>query len=216
MFRIMLVDDHPLFRLGLRKFLEREADFSVVHENDNAMQSWSFFSNNPVDLIICDLSLQEGSGLSLVRRIRSSGSLCPILILSMHEEGFWAERVLQEGVNGYLMKDKHISTVIAAARTVLRGEIYLEKSIQQKIFRRLSGISKSDFSLDTLSGRENDIFQCMAQGMSTNDISTELFISVKTVQTHQSNIKKKLRLSTLNDLRNLASKYSEIEIIEEG
>ena len=116
---IMLVDDHPLFRLGLRLFLEKEEEFLVVSDNETPQTAWDSFQQEEIDLIICDLSFQEGSGLSLVRRVRNSGSDCPILILSMHDENFWAERVLQEGVNGYLMKDQNISTVVHAARSIL-------------------------------------------------------------------------------------------------
>ena len=206
---IMLVDDHPLFRLGLKLFLEKEEDFSVVAESDTPQKAWDSFQDSNINLIICDLSFQEGSGLSLVRRVRGSGSACPILILSMHDENFWAERVLQEGVNGYLMKDQNIATVVSAARSVLAGNIYLSPSIQQKIFRQISGMSTGDLSLQNLSEREDEIFQCMAQSMSTKEIAKALFISIKTVQTHQANIKKKLKLNSLSDLRMLALKYSE-------
>ncbi|MEC7984355.1 MAG: response regulator transcription factor [Myxococcota bacterium] len=207
--RIMLVDDHPLFRLGLRLLLQKEDDFSIVAEVDNPNTAWEDFQQINVDLVICDLSFQEGSGLSLVRRIRDSGSECPILILSMHDESFWAERVLQEGVNGYLMKDQNITTVIQAARSILTGNIYLSPSIQQKIFRQISGMSAGEISLRNLSGREDEVFQCMAQSMTTKEIAKTLYISVKTVQTHQANIKKKLKLDSLADLRMLAIKYSE-------
>ena len=207
---IMLVDDHPLFRLGLRLLLEKEADFSIVSESETPKTAWALFQKQEVDLVICDLSFQEGSGLSLVRRIRNSGSVCPILILSMHDENFWAERVLQEGVNGYLMKDQNILTVVSAARSVLAGNIYLSPIVQQKIFKQLSGMSAGDISLRNLSERENDVFQCMAQNMSTKEIAKSLFISIKTVQTHQANIKKKLKLKSLSELRMLAMKYSEL------
>ena len=206
--RIMLVDDHPLFRMGLKLLLEKEDEFSVVAENETPHEAWKEFQSEDIDLVICDLSFQEDSGLSLVKRIRGSGSACPILILSMHDESFWAERVLQEGVNGYVMKDRHISTVIDATRSILEGNIFLAPSVQQKIFRQLAGTSSEDTSLRNLSEREYEIFQCMAQDMTTPDIAKSLYISVKTVQTHQANIKKKLKIKSLSDLRKLASKYS--------
>ena len=209
--RILLVDDHPLFRLGLRNLLEREENLTVLHECNSPTEAWDFLQENQIDLIICDLSFQEGSGLSLVRKVREQGWTYPILILSMHEESFWAERVLHEGVNGYIMKDKDIKTVISAANTVLDGKIYLTPQLKENILRRLSIHAKNQTSIANLSNREKDIFQCMAQNMTTKDIAKELYISVKTVQTHQSNIKKKLHLSDLDELRMLASKYSKIE-----
>ena len=98
---------------------------------------------------------------------------------------------------------------IQASRSILDGDIFLTPSIQQKILRQLSGISNGDISTRNLSKRENDIFQCMAQNMTTKEIAKSLFISIKTVQTHQSNIKKKLQLDSLSDLKKLATKYKE-------
>ncbi len=209
-YKIMLVDDHPLFRMGLKLLLEKEEDLSIISENSNPKEAWQIFRKQEAepDLIICDLSFQEDSGLSLVKKVRDSGSPCPILILSMHDESFWAERVLQEGVNGYVMKDHHISTVIEATRAILNGEIFLTKSIQQKLLRQMASKSSEQSALQKLSVREDEIFQCMAQEMSTPEIAKYLYISIKTVQTHQANIKKKLKITSLSDLRNLASKYS--------
>lgn len=208
--KIMLVDDHPLFRMGLKLLLEKEENFSIVVESDSPEKAWEEFQKNNVDLVICDLSFPNGSGLSLVQNIRNQPSTCPILILSMHNEGFWAERVLQEGVNGYLMKDQNIGAVIDAANSILSGQIYLSSTIQQKIFRQLSQNTTEQISVRDLSKRELEIFRCMTKDMSTAEIAKTLFISVKTVQTHQSNIKKKLKVESLSDLRLLASKYFDV------
>lgn len=210
-YRIMLVDDHPLFRMGLKLLLEREDLFSVMVESDSPTKAWKEFQENQIDLVICDLSFPNESGLSLVKNIRTLPSSCPILILSMHNEGFWAERVLQEGVNGYLMKDENIGSVIEAAKTILKGEIYLSTTIQQKIFRQLAQNPNEHLSIRELSRREMEIFRCMTKDMSTTEIAKSLFISVKTVQTHQSNIKKKLKVESISELRLLASKYFDVE-----
>ena len=207
MYKIMLVDDHPLFRMGLKRILQHEPGLKVVFEAENPNQGWIAFQREEVDLVVCDLSFQQESGLTLVKRIRSSGSLCPILILSMHDEHFWAERALQEGVNGYVMKDRDTSIVIAAINSVLNGQIYLANSVQQSIFRQISGLASEGKSLQSLSARENEIFQHMSHKMTTLDIAKTLFISVKTVQAHQANIKKKLGIDTLLELRELAQKY---------
>lgn len=209
--KIMLVDDHPLFRMGLKLLLEKEETFSVVVESDSPSKAWKEFQENDIELVICDLSFPNESGLSLVKNIRTKPSSCPVLILSMHNEGFWAERVLQEGVNGYLMKDENIGSVIEAAKAVIRGEIYLSSTIQQKILRQISQNSTEQLSIRELSKREMEIFRCMTKDLTTTEIAKSLFISVKTVQTHQSNIKKKLKVESISELRQLASKYVDIE-----
>ena len=203
----MLVDDHPLFRMGLKTLLESEDGYSVVSESETPLQAWEAFQNTVIDLVICDLSFQESSGLGLVRDIRRSGSKCPILILSMHDEHFWAERVLKEGVNGYLMKDQSAGSVINATRSILSGGIFISETVQQKLLRQLTGLSSEETSLEDLSVREYEIFLCIAKGMSTPEIASSLFISVKTVQTHQGNIRRKLNLKSLSELRNLSSMY---------
>ena len=147
----MLVDDHPLFRMGLRLLLEREETFSVVAECDNPDTAWAIFQKSDIHLIICDLSFPNSSGLNLVKNIRDKQLDCPILILSMHNEGFWAERVLQEGVNGYLMKDENIGQVIEATYSILKGNIYISPVIQQKILKKLSNPCTGDFSLSVVS-----------------------------------------------------------------
>ena len=207
----MLVDDHPLFRMGLKTLLEAEEGYSVVSENETPVQAWQAFQHTVIDLVICDLSFQESSGLGLVREIRRSGSKCPILILSMHDEHFWAERVLKEGVNGYLMKDQSAGSVINATRSILNGGIFISETVQQKILRQLTGLSSEETSLEDLSVREYEIFLCIAKGMSTPEIASSLFISVKTVQTHQGNIRKKLNLKSLSELRSLSTMYLDSE-----
>ena len=203
----MLVDDHPLFRMGLKVLLEKEEGFVVSAECNDPQEAWKLFQVQDFNLVICDLSFPDDSGISLVKNIKKAVPHCPILILSMHNEGFWAERVLQEGVNGYLMKDENIGMVIKAAHTVLRGEIYLSMTIQQKILRKMTQRKLDIVSLQVLSAREKEVFRCMTKEMSTSEIASSLYISIKTVQTHQANIKKKLKIQSIEDLRLLAVNY---------
>ena len=128
----------------------------------------------------------------------------------MHDEHFWAERVLK-CVNGYLMKDQSAGSVINATRSILSGGIFISETVQQKLLRQLTGLSSEETSLEDLSVREYEIFLCIAKGMSTPEIASSLFISVKTVQTHQGNIRKKLNLKSLSELRNLSSMYLDSE-----
>lgn len=206
--KVLLVDDHPLFRIGLRQILERNSDVKVVAEVDSPEKALQFFVNNDVDLIITDLSLQNDSGVSLISSVRDLESTCPILVISMHDELIWAERLIQEGANGYLMKDSDISVIQTAIESVLAGNVFLSFDVQQQILQSLSSHMNNNISVSVLSNREREIFQCMGRQMSTTDIAKRLFISVKTVQTHQANIKQKLQINSLEELRTLAIQYA--------
>ena len=207
-YKVLLVDDHPLFRVGLRQILEMNSDITVVSEVDSPEKALEYFTGNPIDLIITDLSLQNDSGISLISGVRALDSKCPILVLSMHDESIWAERLIQEGANGYLMKDSDISVIQSAIDSVLAGNVFLSFDVQQQILQGLSSHMSNNISVSSLSNREREIFQCMGRQMSTIEIAKRLFISVKTVQTHQSNIKQKLQIDSLEELRTLAVQYA--------
>lgn len=206
--KVLLVDDHPLFRVGLRQILERNSEVTVVAEADTLDKALQYFIENDIDLIITDLSLQNDSGVSLISKVRGLDSKCPILVLSMHDELIWAERLVQEGANGYLMKDSDIAVIQSAIDSVLAGNVFLSFDVQQQILQGLSSHMSNNISVSVLSNREREIFQCMGRQMSTTDIAKRLFISVKTVQTHQSNIKQKLHIDSLEELRTLAIQYA--------
>ena len=206
--KVLLVDDHPLFRIGLRQILERNSEVKVVAEVDSPEKALQYFVDHDVDLIITDLSLQNDSGVSLISSVRGLESTCPILVISMHDELIWAERLIQEGANGYLMKDSDISVIQAAIESVLAGNVFLSFDVQQQILQSLSSHMNNNISVSVLSNREREIFQCMGRQMSTTDIAKRLFISVKTVQTHQANIKQKLQINSLEELRTLAIQYA--------
>ena len=203
-----MVDDHPLFRLGLENILQKIPNFEVIAHAESPKEGFQQYQQHRPDIIISDLSFSSASGLSLVKKIRAIPSSCPILILSMHEESFWAEQVLQHGASGYVQKDADTAVVIEAIQKIVSGEIYLSNAIQQKLLRQFSGLTQNNTSLQSLSRREMEVFQYMAQGFSSTDIAKNLYISLKTVQTHQSNIKTKLQQKTLKDLRKLAQGYS--------
>ena len=207
-YKVLLVDDHPLFRVGLRQILEMNSDIIVISDVESPEKAMQCFMEETIDLIITDLSLQNDSGISLISSVRALDSKCPILVISMHDEAVWAERLIQEGANGYLMKDSDISVIQSAIYSVLAGNVFLSFEVQQQILQGLSHHMSNNISVSSLSNREREIFQCMGRQMSTIAISKRLFISVKTVQTHQSNIKQKLQTDSLEDLRTLAVQYA--------
>ena len=207
--KILLVDDHPLFRAGLESLINCTDNLQVIGQAKTPTEGLQLFEKLSPDLIISDLSFGKNSGLALIKKIREAPSDCPILILSMHEESFWAEQVLKHGANGYIQKDVDAETVISAIKATYNGEIFLSHKMQQKLLKQLSGLTENNVPLQSLSKREMEIFQYMAQGFSTTDIARSLFISIKTVQTHQSNIKTKLQQDSLKSLRSLAEGFSE-------
>ena len=207
-YKVLLVDDHPLFRVGLKQILELDSSITVVSEVDSPETALQYFEHNEVDLIITDLTMHNDSGISLISNVRALGSVCPILVISMHDELIWAERLIQEGANGYIMKDSNITVIQSAIDSVLSGNVFLSFAVQQQILQSLSNNTNANISVSCLSNREREIFQCMGRHLSTNEIANRLFISVKTVQTHQANIKHKLQIHSLEGLRVLAVQYA--------
>ena len=208
-YRIMLVDDHPIFRSGLESAINEVENLEVVEHAPTADQGFRKYQEALPDLIISDLSFGNSSGLSLIKQVRSLPSKCPILVLSMHEESFWAEQVLQHGANGYIQKNAAPDEVIDAIQKTAAGQIYLSPKMQQRFLRQLSGQATDSTPLQTLSRREMEVFQYLAQGFTSDEIADSLFISLKTVQTHQANIKQKLGQKTVKDLRKLAQRVSQ-------
>ena len=205
---VILVDDHPLFRAGLEHVIARDPRIGIAGVASTIDSAFELFLRVEPDLVVCDLSFEETSGLALIKRIRELPSKCPILVLSMHEETFWAEQVLKHGANGYVQKDADVERVIEAIVQTARGDIYLSDNMKQNMLRKLSGLANDNTPLQMLSRREMEIFQYLSQGFSSSEIASSLFISLKTVQTHQANIKKKLGQASVQDLRRLARKYS--------
>ena len=206
--KVVLVDDHPLFRTGLAHVIARDSRLEIAGVASAIDTGFDLFLEVEPDLVVCDLSFGETSGLALIKRIRDLPSKCPILVLSMHEETFWAEQVLKHGANGYVQKDADAARVIEAILQTARGDIYLSDQMKQNLLRKLSGLAGDNTPLQMLSRREMEVFQYLSQGFSSNEIASSLFISLKTVQTHQANIKKKLGQASVQDLRRLARKYS--------
>ena len=203
-----MVDEHPLYRLGVGCALEAQGMLASVVSADTLEDAWTAFQSNGFDLVICDVAFQSDSGLDLFRRIRDIPSLCPILVTSFYDERYWAERALRAGANGYLMKYCQSAELRKAVDTVLRGDIYLSLAVQQQILRDLSGQTDKRVPLNLLTVRETEVFQHLAQGENSEGIAKSMFISLKTVQTHQANIRKKLDVASLAELRELAHSVS--------
>ncbi len=206
--RILLVDDHPIVRKGLRALIDDEGDLEVVGEAEDAASALASIERSPPDAVMVDISLQGGDGLELVRQIRARWPI-PVLVLSIHDESLYAERALRAGASGYVMKEEATQAVTGALRKVIAGEIWLSEKLSGRMVRAyVQGDSPAEASpLGILSDRELQVFHLISQGIGTGEISRALNISRKTVETHRAHIKVKLGLRTGVELIQFAARY---------
>jgi DNA-binding NarL/FixJ family response regulator len=200
--RILIVDDHPIFCLGMSELINQELDLVVCGSADTVAKAWSAIRSLNPDLVIVDISLKNSSGIDLIKEIHNERSDLPVLVLSMHDESLYAERALLSGVRGYIMKQEATRSVVQAIRTVLRGKIYASEEIKEKmLMRKIAPRDINDPSpLDKLTTRELEVFQLLGSGLSTKEISDRLNIAMKTVGTYRERIKEKLELKHATEL----------------
>lgn len=206
--RIFVVDDHPIFRLGLRRILESEEGIVVCGEAERLEGAAEAIAQHEPDLAMIDITLQDGHGLELVRRLKTERPSMPTLVVSMHDERLYAERAVRAGAQGYLAKQASAEKVIAAVRKALAGELVLSPDIARNLLRRtLHRRPTEDSPLAGLSDRELEIFEMIGRGHSARTIAERLSISVKTVETHRTNIRQKINLSSTNELVRFATTW---------
>lgn len=196
--KIMIVDDHPVFVLGLRSLLSNEPDMQVCGEAADESEAMSKVVASEPDLMVTDLSLGNSSGLQLIKRISSRYGHIKILVASMHDERLYAERCLHAGAHGYINKQEAAANIIKAIRVVLGGELYLSDDMTRLLLdRQVRGANKVIRQLpeELLSDRELEVFRLIGNGLSTKKIASELSLSIKTIDTHKEHIKHKLLLT---------------------
>ena len=200
--RLLIVDDHPMMRTGLAQLIGTEPDLKVAAEADNARQALALVEKNQFDLALLDISLPDKNGLELIKDLRAVRPGLLILVVSMHDEMIYAERVLRAGGRGYIMKQEGGEKFLHAIRQVLGGQIYVSEKMSSRILEMFSGrpTINSSSPVQKLSDREFEVFQLIGQGIGTRDLAEKLHLSVKTVEVHRANIKKKLDLKTAPDL----------------
>lgn len=203
-YKIMLVDDHPIVRHGMAMLIDEEEDLNVCNESSSAKEALEHLRSNQPDAIIIDVSLQGSSGIDLTKSIKDEFPGLPILILSMHDEALYAERALRAGARGYVMKQEAAETVLKAIRTVISGNIYLSDKLASKVLRDMvDGVKPSEgdlFGIERLSDRELEVFELIGRGFPTRRIAEMLNLSIKTIETHRAHIKQKLKLSNATEL----------------
>ena len=192
--RVLIVDDHPIVRQGLRRVMENEEDLTVCGEAETARDARTAIKELNPDVMIADISLKQGDGIELVRDVRAHYPQLPILVLSMHDETIYAERMLSAGANGYIMKQAASEQFLISLRRVLDGGIYVSEAVGNNMIQKFAagGSYISANPIDRLSNRELQILHMIGKGMSTRETAHSLNLSIKTVESHRQRIKRKL------------------------
>lgn len=207
--KIMIVDDHAMIRHGMAMLINMEADMEVSCEAGDGPEAIEVLQKNaPIDILLLDVSLKTVSGLEIIKTIRSMYPLLPVLFISMHDESVYAERALRSGARGYVMKQEPRNILIAAIREVLKGNIYISKSIQENVLKRIATRGyEQEATVSALTPSEFEIFHLIGLGYNTHEISNLLSRSIKTIETHRFNIRTKLKLKDTGELIRYATKW---------
>lgn len=194
--RILLVDDHPIMRHGLAQLIRTEPGVQICGEAGSAGEGLTAVESLQPDLVVIDLTLPDKNGLELIKDIQAlfPGTLC--LVLSMHEEGLYAERALRAGARGYVMKEAAADHLVVAIRKVLSGGIYVSEGMASQMLEMMSGnrARNAGTGVDRLTDRELEILELIGSGKATKHIAEQLHISTRTVEAHRAHIKEKLSL----------------------
>ena len=196
--RVLIVDEHPIVRHGLRRVMEPEADLTVCGEAESLKSTRLAIDELKPDAVICDISMNHFEGIELVRQVRAHHPQLPVLVLTTHDETLYAERMLSVGATGYLMKDATSEQFLVSLRRVLDGQIYVSEAVSNGIFlKHAAGKAyQSSDPVDRLSVRELQILLMIGEGLSTRETAEALNLSIKTVESHRQRIKRKLNLTT--------------------
>jgi DNA-binding NarL/FixJ family response regulator len=208
--KVMIVEDHPLFSKGLSSLITSQGSYSVVGEAKDSTEAFKLAGEKQPDLAIVDLNLGNEDGLDLIKELRSRFPGIAVLVLSVHDERYYAERVLNAGGRGYIMKAEAGNKVVEAIETVLGGKIYLSKAERERLSEYLEpGQEKAGpfASVEKLSDRQLQIFRLLGKGLGTVEIAAKLSLSTKTIDTHKEHIKIKLHCNTTQELRQLAIEW---------
>ena len=207
MSKILIVDDHPLVRSGLAQLIGDCPDLEVCAEAADMAEALKQIDSTNPDLAIIDLSLAGGSGLDLIDHIKSRNRNILMLVASMHDEMLYAERVLAAGARGYINKQEAQESIIRAIRQVLGGKVYLSEAMTERMLNGMVDLRTEKRNIDSLSNRELQVFELIGQGVPSGQIASQLNLSIKTIETHQAHIKRKLGLGSAHELNQRAIRW---------
>ena len=201
-YKVLLVEDHPMFREHLGQLIDRDLGMSICGEADNIRDAMRLILETKPDIAIVDITLHGSSGLELLKDIKAQGLDINVLVLSMHDEELYAERALRAGAKGYITKNEASTEVIEAIRCVMKGDVYASRQMTAKLLERMTQ-KRSNTELagmETLADRELEVFQMLGRGKSTREIAQTLNLGESTVETYRARIKEKLQLRSAAEL----------------
>ena len=209
--RVFIVDDHPLVREGLTNLINGQDDLIVCGEAKDSAQAINGIAKARPDVALIDISLENESGLELVKQLKTQFPQVALIILSMHDEALYAERTLRAGARGYVMKHETSKSVLASIRLVLGGGVYVSERIVKRMVSRLTSSRESVASspLERLSDRELEIFRLLGQGRTPSQIAGDLNLSLKTVQAYCARAKEKFGVTSLTELLRAAIRWDD-------
>lgn len=208
--QILLIDDHPVMRLGLAALIRAEKDLRVWGEAGTAGEAMSLCEDACPDLATVDLTLPDKNGLELIKDLRARHPNLNFLVVSMHDEMMYAERVLRAGAKGYIMKQEAPEKLISAIRLILRGDVFLSSGVAARILKRFADAGgRAASPIERLTDRELEVFQLIGEGKGSREIAGMLHISVRTVDAHRAHIKEKLELRDSTELVHHAIRWVE-------
>jgi DNA-binding NarL/FixJ family response regulator len=201
--RVFVVDDHPIVREGLAAQIANQPNLQLCGEAEDVAEALTCIVPAQPDVIIVDISLKNGNGIELVKRLKTRDENVRILVWSMYPENLYAERALRAGALGYVSKTRKAEEIMEAIQTVLSGKVYLSDEMSVKILGRVLGEDSKNAiatSVENLTDRELEAFELLGHGMTTQQIATKMHVSPKTVETYRARIKEKLQLANATEL----------------
>ena len=200
--RILVVDDHPVFRHGIASLIGNEPDLTVCGEAANSPSALEAMRRLKPDAALIDISMPGANGIELIKLMKAEQPRLPLLILSIHDESLYALRALRAGASGYVMKAEALDFVLTALRKVLTGEVYVSPRFSERlIFKAVHSLEGGMGSpVDKLSDRELEVLQLLGRGFGTREVASELNLSIKTVETHRAHIKEKLGFKDASEM----------------
>lgn len=211
MSKILIVDDHPIFTMGMAELVNQETDFAVCAVAEDIASARKALTDHLPDMAIIDITLARDNGLDLVKEIVSGSRPIPVLVLSMHDEAVWAERALRAGAKGYIMKKEASESVITALRNIARGKIHVSGNMMSLLLDKLhvNPDSQGAPTEDLLTDRELEVFRLIGEGLSTREIASCMTLGVKTIGTYRDRIKQKLCIKNASELTRRAVLWTE-------
>ena len=195
--RILLADDHPLVRAGVRRILETQPGITVAGEVSDGDAALAFLRADPVDVLVLDLTMPGTDGFEVLRQVKVTLPGMKVLVLTMHADAEYVARAVQDGADGYLLKDSAVQDLVAAIEAVQAGRAYYSPPVQRELSELLRAHSAPPRPMDTLTEREREVVRLVVKGLSTKEIATQLDISTRTVETHRANLMRKLNLKSV-------------------